>query len=100
MQRAFGEAPRTNLLEIAIINSERAMEDNEIGKMLCQLVKQQLARSVDIEQFDGNPLQYTYFRSMFRVVVKKIINPQGRLTQMIKLANGEVRMLFIHDNPK
>ena len=36
-----------------------------MGKMLCQLVKQESTPTVDIEEFDGNPLQYTYFRSMF-----------------------------------
>ena len=40
-------------------------EDNEIGTMLYQLVKEQSAPSVGIEVFDGNPLNQTYFRSMF-----------------------------------
>ena len=75
-----------------------------MGKMLCQLVKQQSAPTVVIEEFDGNPLQYSYFRSMFREVVeKKIADPQGRLMRLIKLTRGEVRKLvkpFIHDNPK
>ena len=34
---------------------------------------------------------------------EKIANPQGRLTQLIKLTTGEVRVLvkpFIYDNPK
>ena len=46
-------------------NSGKAVEDNEMGKMLCQLVKQQSAPTVGIEKFDGNPLQYSYFRSIF-----------------------------------
>ena len=50
------------------------------------------------------PLQYSYFRLLFRKVVeKKIDNPQGRLTRMIKLITGEVKELvkpFIHDNSK
>ena len=75
-----------------------------MGKMLLQLVKQQSAPTVDIEEFDGNPLQYSYFRSMFREVAeKKIADPQGRLTRLIKLTTGEVRELvqsFIHDNLK
>ena len=41
---------------------------------------------------------------MFREVVeKKISDPQGRLTRLIKSTTGEVRELvkpFIHDNPK
>ena len=104
MQRAFRHASRTNPVEVTVTKSERAVEDNEMGKMLCQLVKQQSAPSVDIEQFDGNPLECTYFRSMFRELVEKeIADPQGRLTRLIKLTVEEVRELvkpFIHDNPK
>ena len=60
-----------------------------MGKRLCQLVKQQSAPTVDIEEFDGNPLQYSYFRSMFQEVVeKKIANSQERLTRLIKLIPG------------
>ena len=104
LQRAFRQAPKTNSVEVAIENSEKAVEDNELCKMLCQLVKQQSAPLVDIEEFDGNPLQYTYFRSIFREVMEKeIAASQGRLTRFIKLTTGEVRELvkpFIHDNPK
>ena len=65
LQRAFRQAPRTNPAEAAIANSGKAVEDNEMEKMLCQLVKQQSAPTVGIEKFDGNPLQYSYFRSIF-----------------------------------
>ena len=52
-----------------------------MGKMLYQLVKQKSAPTIDIGEFDGNPLQYSYLSSMFREVVeKKIANPQRRLT--------------------
>ena len=75
-----------------------------MGKMLYQLVKQKSAPTIDIGEFDGNPLQYSYLSSMFREVVeKKIANPQRRLTWFIKLTTGEVRELvkpFIQDNPK
>ena len=49
-------------------------QNNEIGIMLYQLVKEQSAPIVDIEVFDGNPIHYTYFRSMFREAVEKRIN--------------------------
>ena len=69
---------------------ERAVEDNEMGKMLYQLVKQQSAPTVDIEEFDVNSLHYAYFRSMFQEVVeKRIADQQGRLTRLIKLTTGE-----------
>ena len=69
--------------------------------MLYQLVKEQSAPSVDIEVFDGNPLHYTYFRSMFREAVeKRIKDPQGKFTQLINLTSREAKELvkpFIHD---
>ena len=69
---------------------ERAVEDNEMGKMLYQLVKQHSAPTVDIEEFDVNSLHYAYFRSMFQEVVeKRIADQQGRLTRLIKLTTGE-----------
>ena len=37
-----------------------------MGKMLYQLVKQKSAPTIDIGEFDGNPLQYSYLSSMFR----------------------------------
>ena len=33
---------------------------NNIEEMLCKLVKEQSAVEVDLEPFDGNPLEYTY----------------------------------------
>ena len=52
-----------------------------IERMLCRLIKEQSAPDVGIEEFDGNPLNFSYFRSMFRETVeKKIDDPQGRLT--------------------
>ena len=52
---------------------EPCAEDNEIGKMLYQLVKEQLMPSVDIEVFDGNPLHYIYLRLGFQEAVEKRI---------------------------
>ena len=52
---------------------EPCAEDNEIGKMLCQLVKEQSTPIADIEVFDGNPFHYTYLRSGFREAVEKRI---------------------------
>ena len=84
--------------------TEPCEKDSEIGNMLYQLVKEQSAPSIDIEVFDGNPLHYTYFRSMFREAVeKKIKDPQGKLTRLINLTSGEAKELvkpFIHDRPE
>ena len=54
---------------------------NIITEMLCKLVKEQSALQVHSEPFDENPLEYTYFMSIFRESVeKKIEDPKGRLT--------------------
>ena len=77
---------------------------SEIGNMLYQLVKEQSAPSIDIEVFDGNPLHYTYFRSMFREAVeKRIKDSQGKLTRLINLTSGSAKELvksFTHDRPE
>ena len=78
-------------------------EDNKIGTMLYQLVKEQSAPSVDIEVYDRNPLHYPYFRSMFREAVeKRIKDPQGKLTPLINLTSSEAKVVkpFIHDRPE
>ena len=45
---AFRQALRASPVEVAFAYSERAVEDKEMGKMLCQLVKQQSAPAVNI----------------------------------------------------
>ena len=71
--------------------------------MLCRLVKEQSAPDVGREEFDGNPLNFNYFRSLFRETVeKKIDDPEGRLTRLIKNTCWEAREMvknFIHDRP-
>ena len=73
-----------------------------IERMLYKLIKEQSAPDTGIEEFDANPLNFYYFRSMFRETVEKIDDPHGRLTQLIKYTCGEARELvknFIHDRP-
>ena len=56
-------------------------QQNNITKMLSKLVKEQSVPQVDLEPFDGNPLEYTYFMLMFKESVKKRTeDPKGRLT--------------------
>ena len=53
--------------------------------MLSKLVLGQSAPQVDMKQFEGNPLDFTYFMSMFQESVeKKIDGPRRRLTRLIK----------------
>ena len=69
----------------------------EVSKMLCQLLKQQEAPEVDIDVFSADPLEYHYFMEIFKEIVeKKIEDPRGRLTRLIKYATGEAKDLIKH----
>ena len=55
--------------------NKHEIDTNEI---LCRLMKQQSALEVDIDCFDGNPLNYRYFMAIFKEVVENRINdPRG-----------------------
>ena len=52
-----------------------------MADMLCKVMKQQPAPEIDLDIFDGNPLNFHYFMAVFREVIeKKIEDPRGRLT--------------------
>ena len=64
--------------------------------MLSKLVREQSAQ-VDMEPFEGNPLDFTYFMSMLQESVeKKVDDPRGRLTRLIKYTRGEPREFVKH----
>ena len=53
--------------------------------MLCKLIQQKDAPEVDMPTFSGNPLEYHYSMEVFKEVVsKRIDDPRGRLTILIK----------------
>ena len=65
--------------------------------MLCQLLQQQGAPEVDIEVFSVDLLEYHYFMEIFKEVVeKRIEDPRGRLTRLIKYTTGEAKDLIKH----
>ena len=84
-------------------NAGTAPRCTDVERMLCRLVKELPAPDVGIEEVDVNLLNFHYFRSMFRgTVEKKIDDPQGRLTRLIRYTCGEARELVknvIHDRP-
>ena len=50
-----------------------------------------------MDPFEGNPLEFTYFMSMFQESFeKKIDDLRGRLTRLIKYTQGELRELVKH----
>ena len=69
-----------------------------------KLVKGQSAPQVDLEPFDGNPLEYMYFMSTFRESFKeKIEDSKDRLTQLTQYTREEAKDLiqnFINYRPE
>ena len=57
----------------------------------------QSAPGVDIDTFDGNPLDYSYFRATFTDAVERLIQePRGRLTRLLKYTSGDAKDLIKH----
>ena len=66
--------------------------DTTTADVLCKMMKQQSAPEIDLNVFDGNPLNFYYFMAVFiEAVKKKIEDPRGRLTQLVKYTTGEVK---------
>eukprot|EP00794_Sanderia_malayensis_P002301 gene2301-2650_t len=78
-------------------NGDEEFEPGSIVEMFCRLLRQQAAPVVDMESFDGNPMDYHFFMATFREVVEKnVIDARGRLTRLIKYTSGEARELIQH----
>ena len=71
--------------------------DDGLTGMTCKLLSQQSAPNVDIDVFDGNPLERKYFMSIFEEMVeRKVVNPRARLTRLINYTKGESKELVKH----
>ena len=65
--------------------------------MMSKLLRQQAALDVEIDIFSGDPADYHYFIAIFEEVVeKKIDDPRGRLTSLIKYTDGEPKEMIKH----
>ena len=65
--------------------------------MIYRLFQRQGAPEVEVDKFSGNPLKYQYFSTMFKEVVeRRIKDPAGRLTRLIKFTDGEATDLIKH----
>ena len=51
----------------------------DTNEILCRLMKQQSTLEVDIDCFDGNPLNYRYFMAIFKEVVENRIDDPNRI---------------------
>ena len=59
-------------------------KDDGLTGMMCKLLSQQSAPNVDIDVFDGNPMEVNYFMSILEEMVEsKVIDPRGRLMRLI-----------------
>ena len=81
-------------------NENRSVRNSGVSpdgttNVLCELLK--AAPDVEIDSFDGNPLNYFHFMALFEEAVeRKIDDPKGRLTRLIKFTRGEAKELSQH----
>lgn len=89
-------------LSMEVSSSRIANTQCNISDILSKFMREQSAPAIDLEPFDGNPLNFLYFKSMFKEAVEdKIDNQQGRLARLIKFTTGEARESirhFVHDD--
>ena len=78
-------------------------ENKHISEITEDMVRMLKAPATEIDVFTGNPLDYEYFKSVFKESVEKVIDDQrGRLTRLIKYTSGEAKELvkpFVHADP-
>ena len=59
---------------------------------MCKLLNQQNAPELDTDTFDGIPMEFHYFMTIFHEVVeRKVDDARGRLTRLIKFTKGEAK---------
>ena len=69
----------------------------DIVAMMSKLLRQQAVPDVDINIFTVDPVDYHYFIAVFdEVVEKKIDDPRGRLTRLIKYTDGQPKEMIKH----
>ena len=71
--------------------------EKKIVDVLCHLVKQQSALDIELDIFEGNPLDFNYFmRLSHEVVEKRIDDPRGRLARLLKYTSGNAKEMIKH----
>ena len=78
-------------------NNNLSKSNDDIRKMMCNLLLHQTSPDVELDKFKGDPLEYHYFMSVFtEAVEKKFSNPHGRLVNLLKLTEGEAKETIKH----
>ena len=101
-QLVFADPKQTDDVSKSRNNENRSARNSGVStddatNVLCQLLKQQAAPDVEIDTFDGNLLNYFYFMTLFKVAVeRKIEDPKGRLTRLIRFTTGKAKELIQH----
>ena len=66
-------------------NKKGFSSEKNILDTSCHLVKQQSALDIELDVFGGNLLDFYYFMTFcHEVVEKRIVDPRGRLTRLVK----------------
>ena len=69
----------------------------QLHSAMVEMIKLQSAPKPDLEVFDGNPLEYLFFKANFKEVVESVVADQrGRLTRLIKYTTGNAQELIKH----
>ena len=83
------EKPKEPRKKIDKDNNDTMME------VMMKLVDLNTAPDVDIDVFQGDPLEYSYFRAAFRdVVERKVADSSGRLMRPLKYTSGDAKDLI------
>ena len=80
-------------------NVPNNMQSNgqDFTEILCKVVKHKSAPYVDFNAFGGSLLEYHYFMMMFHEIVeKRVDNPRGKLTRLIKYTKGDAKEMIKH----
>ena len=71
---------------------EYEKDQKNVTEMMCELLRQQAAPDLEIDIFDGNPMDFHYFTAVFKEVVEnKLTDPRRRLTHLIKFTKEEAK---------
>ena len=84
---------RVNLLhKTAKEELEHGRDQKNITEMMCELLRQKAAPELEIDIFDGNPMDFHYFMAIFKEVVEnKVTDSRGQLTRLIKFTKGKAK---------
>ena len=92
---------------LAESSSRHSSDHTDLSKLneaMVDMLNLHAAPNADIDVFNGDPLEFHYFRALFRDVVEnKVSDQRGRLMRLIKYTSGEPKELikgFVHSDSR